>query len=174
MVVFKLQDFGREMLKLIISLSSQGSLITLLSKTTVNSVINTIRNLSQLNISTDIQKSGTFSVQLDTTQDITEQDQCSVILRYVTNVVNERLVAVVRCHESTEQSFVKLLTEVLEHLNLDISMCIGNSIDEAPNMQGQYRGFSALLASQSPNHVHVFCYSHVLNLVLSETTQRID
>ncbi len=74
------------MLKLIISLSSQGSLITLLSKTTVNSVINTIRNLSQLNISTDIQKSGMFSVQLDTTQDITEQDQCSVILRYVTNV----------------------------------------------------------------------------------------
>ncbi len=69
---------------------------------------------------------------------------------------------------------VKLLTEVLEHLNLDISMCIGNSIDEAPNMQGQYRGFSALLASQSPNHVHVFCYSHVLNVVLSETTQMID
>ncbi len=152
----------------------RGSLITLLSKTTVNSLTDTIRNLIQLNISTDIQKSGKFSVQLDTTQDITEQDQCSVILRYVTNVVNERLVAVVRCHESTEQSFVKLLTEVLEHLNLDISMCIGNSIDEAPNMQGQYRGFSALLASQSPNHVHVWCYSHVLNLVLSETTQMID
>ncbi len=110
-----------------------------------------------------------FSVQLDTTQDITGQDQCSVILRYVTNVVNERLVAVVRCHESTGQSFVKLLTEVLEHLNLDISMCIGNSTDGASNMQGQYRGFSALLASQSPNHV--WCYSHVLNLVLSETTQ---
>jgi len=37
-------------------------------------------------------------------------------------------------------------------------------------MQGQYRGFSALLASHSPNHVHVWCYSHVLNLVLSDTT----
>ncbi|KAI2646688.1 Zinc finger MYM-type protein 1 [Labeo rohita] len=38
-------------------------------------------------------------------------------------------------------------------------------------MQGHYRGFSALLASQSPNNVHVWCYSHVLNLMLSDTTQ---
>ncbi len=149
----------------------RGSLITLLSKTTVNSVIDTICNLIQENISTDIKKAGMFSVQLDTTQDITGQDQCSVILRYVTDVVNQRLVAVVRCHASTGQSFVNLLTEVLEHLNLDISMCIGNSTDGASNMQGQYRGFSALLASQSPKHIHVWCYAHVLNLVLSDTTK---
>ncbi len=89
----------------------------------------------------------------------------------MTDVVNERLVAVVRCHASTGQSFVNLLTEVLEHLNLDISMCIGNSTDGASNMQGQYRGFSALLASQSPKHIHVWCYAHALNLVLSDTTK---
>lgn len=97
----------------------------------------------------------------------------SVILRYMTDVVNERLVAVIRCatSASTGQSFVKLLTEVLEHLKLDTSMCIGNATDGASNMQGRYRGFSALLASQSPNLVHVWCYAHVLNLVLSDTTQ---
>uniref|UniRef100_A0A3B3S3W6 HAT C-terminal dimerisation domain-containing protein n=1 Tax=Paramormyrops kingsleyae TaxID=1676925 RepID=A0A3B3S3W6_9TELE len=149
----------------------RGSLISLLSKTTVNSVIDTIRNLIQQNISTEIRKAGMFSVQLDTTQDITAQDQYSVILRYVTDVVNERLVAVVRCSASTGQSFVDLLKEVLEHLKLDSSLCIGNATDGASNMQGHYRGFSALLASQSPNHVHVWCYSHVLNLVLSDTTQ---
>lgn len=75
----------------------RGSLISLLSKMTINSVIDTIRNLIQKNISTEIRKAGMFTVQLDTTQDITAQDQCSVILRYVTDVVNERLVAVVRC-----------------------------------------------------------------------------
>jgi len=37
----------------------------------------------------EIQEAGMFSVQIDTTQDITSQDQCSVILRYVTDVVNE-------------------------------------------------------------------------------------
>ncbi|KAJ8386345.1 hypothetical protein AAFF_G00174420 [Aldrovandia affinis] len=60
--------------------------------------------------------------------------------------------------------------EVLDRLKLDKAMCIGNSTDGASNMQGQYRGFSALMASQSPTHVHVWCYAHVLNLVLADTT----
>ena len=50
-------------------------------------------------------------------------------------------------------------------------MCIANATDGASNMQGQYKGFPALMTSQSPNHVHVWCYAHVLNLVLAETTQ---
>ncbi|KAL6466244.1 hypothetical protein MHYP_G00263770 [Metynnis hypsauchen] len=112
-----------------------------------------------------------FSVQLDTTQDITAQDQCSVVLRYVTDTINERLVAVVRCSASTGESFVQLLSDVLDSLNLDKSLCIGNATDGASNMQGRYRGFPSLLALQSPHHVHVWCYAHVLNLVLSDTTE---
>ena len=54
---------------------------------------------------------------------------------------------------------------------LDKSMCIANATDGASNMQGQYKGFPALMTSQSPNYVHVWCYAHVLNLVLAETTQ---
>ncbi|KAJ8406873.1 hypothetical protein AAFF_G00291490 [Aldrovandia affinis] len=111
-----------------------------------------------------------FTVQLDTTQDVTSQDQCAVILRYVTEAVHERLVAVVQCHASTGEYFVDLLSEVLDRLKLDKAMCIGNSTDGASNMQAQYRGFSALMASQSPTHVHVWCYAHVLNLVLADTT----
>ncbi|KAJ3595631.1 hypothetical protein NHX12_004934 [Muraenolepis orangiensis] len=94
-----------------------------------------------------------------------------VVLRYVTDVVHERLVAVVQCSASTGQAFVQLLTEVFQHFKLDGSMCIGNATDGASNMQGQCKGFSALLATQSPTHVHVWCYAHVLNLVLADTTQ---
>ena len=111
-----------------------------------------------------------FSVQIDTTQDITSQDQCSVIVRYVTDVVQERLVAVVKCEASTGQYFVQLLTDVVDKLKLDMSKCIGNATDGASNMQGKYKGFSALLSSKSPNQVHVWCYAHVLNLVLCDTT----
>ncbi|KAJ8263890.1 hypothetical protein GJAV_G00142760 [Gymnothorax javanicus] len=75
----------------------RGSLITLLSKTTVNSVIDALGHLIQESIARDVQKAGMFSVQLDTTQDINGHDQCSVILRYVTEAVQERLVAMVRC-----------------------------------------------------------------------------
>ena len=149
----------------------RGSLVTLLSKSTVNSVIDTILKMIKDNIGTEIQKAGMFTVQLDTTQDITAQDQCSVVLRYVTDTVHERLVAVVRCSSSTGEAFVQLLSDVLDGLNLDKSLCIGNATDGAANMQGRYRGFSSLLSSQSSHHVHVWCYSHVLNLVLSDTTE---
>lgn len=66
-----------------------------------------------------------------------------------------------------------LLTEVLEHLKLDIGLCISNSMNGASNMQGQYRGFSALMADKYPTHQHVWCYAHVLNLVLSDTTHSV-
>lgn len=106
-----------------------------------------------------------FSVQIDTTQDISGKDQCSVILRYVTDVVHERLVAVVSCEASSGRYFGQLVKEVIDTLQLDISNCIGNSTDGVANMQGQYNGFSALLSSHSPNQVHVWCYAHVLNII---------
>uniref|UniRef100_A0A8C6KUE3 DUF4371 domain-containing protein n=1 Tax=Nothobranchius furzeri TaxID=105023 RepID=A0A8C6KUE3_NOTFU len=149
----------------------RGSLVTFLSKTTVNSVIDAIHHLIQENISHEIKKAGMFSVQLDTTQDISSQDQCSIIMRYVTDVVNERLVAVLKCSSSTGQAFVDMLSDVLEKMGLSKTMCIGNVTDGASNMQGHYKGFSSLLSAQSPNQVHVWCYAHVLNLVLANTTQ---
>ena len=148
----------------------RGYFITLLSKNTVNAVITTIQRIMPETISGEIEKAGMFSVQIHTTQDIASQDQSTVILRYVTNVKHERLVAVVKCEASIGQYFVQLLTEVVEKLKLDMSKCIGNATDGAANMQDQYKGFSALLSTKSPNHVHVCCYAHVLNLVLADTT----
>ncbi|KAJ3587833.1 hypothetical protein NHX12_011428 [Muraenolepis orangiensis] len=37
-------------------------------------------------------------------------------------------------------------------------------------MQGQYKGFSTLLSAESPDQVHIWCYAHILNLVLGDTT----
>ena len=100
---------------------SRGSLVTFMSKTTVNSVTDTVKLLIQESIFSEIQEAGMFSVQIDTTQDITSQDQCSVILRYETDVVNERLIALVKCEKSTGQHFVNLLTEVMDKLKLDMT-----------------------------------------------------
>ena len=75
----------------------RGSLVTLLSKTTVNSVVTIIRDNIRQWISSDIKDM--FAVELDTTQDISTQDQCSVVIRYVDSTANikERLVAVLKC-----------------------------------------------------------------------------
>ncbi len=155
-----------------VSRRGRGSLITLLSKTTVNNIITTIQQTMQATMARQIENAGMFSVQIDTTQDITTQDQCSVIVRYVTDDnIHERLVAVVKCEASTGQCFVQVLTDALERMKLDLSSCISNSTDGAASMQGKYKGFIALLSAKSPNQVHVWCYAHVLNLVLADTTE---
>lgn len=134
--------------------TGRGSLVTLLSKTTVNKIINVIKVLIQDVIATEVQEAGMFSVQIDTTQDLTSKDQCAVVLHYVTNVVNERLLCVIDCESSTGQHFVELLKQTLEKVGINIKNCVGNSTDGAANMQGQYKGFIALLSAEAPDQVH--------------------
>lgn len=149
----------------------RGSTVTFLSKTTINMVISAVQHLIQEVIAKEVTEAGMFSVQIDTTQDITSQEQCSIVLRYVKDTVQERLLAVVKCEATTGHYFVQMLAEVMEKCNVDISNGISNATDGASNMQGQYRGFATLLSSKAPNQVHVWCYAHGLNLVLADTTE---
>lgn len=84
-----------------------------------------------------------------------------------------RPVAVIKCEASPGQHFVQVVSEVLENMNLDNKQCTGNSTDRASNMQGQYKDFSTLLSAKSLNQVHVLCYAHILNLVLTDTTESV-
>jgi len=150
----------------------RGASLTFISKTTVNMVIDSISYLMKKSISDEIRDAVMFSVQLDTTQDISVQDQCSIILRYVNyKGIQERLLAVITVQQSTGKSFSDMLQGVLADNGLDVMKCIGNATDGAANMQGQFNGFSAWLEKSTPNQVHVWCYSHILNLVIIDSTK---
>lgn len=56
-----------------------GGLITFLSKTTINYVIDAIKDEMMKKISAEIKEAGMYSVQIDTTMDVSIKDQCSVI-----------------------------------------------------------------------------------------------
>ncbi|XP_066959233.1 zinc finger MYM-type protein 1-like [Macrobrachium rosenbergii] len=116
----------------------RGSFVSFLSKTTVNNILSTIQQIIQESIANEVHKARMFSAQIDTTQDLTSQDQCAVVLRYVTDVIHERLVAVVNCEATTGEYFVQILKNVLEKLKLYVSNCIGNATDGVSNMQGHF------------------------------------
>jgi len=122
----------------------RGSLVTLPSKTTVNKVISVISLLIQQSIAEEVKEAGMYSVQLDTTQDLTSKNQCAIIVRYLTDVINEKLIAVIDCQSSTGENLVVLLKKVLEKNGIDIKKCIGNSTDGAANMQGQVQGIFSI------------------------------
>jgi hypothetical protein len=47
----------------------RGSLVTMMSKTTENKVIEVIRMLIQQTVAVEVRKAGMFSIQMGTTQD---------------------------------------------------------------------------------------------------------
>ena len=98
---------------------------------------------------------------MDSTQDITSADKCSVILRFVRENVEEQLLAVVDSHSETGTNLYSLLKDVLQKQNTDVSKCISNSTDRATNMSGQYNGFTAFLEKESSGHIHTWCYAHL-------------
>ena len=116
-----------------------------------------------------VREAGIYSVQIDSTQD-TSTDKCSVILRFVRENVEDRLLAVVDSHSAIGADLCNLLKEVLQKQNIDVSICISDSTDGASNMSRQYNGFTAFLEKESPGHIHTWCYAQVLNLVLCDVT----
>lgn len=112
-------------------------------------MIDVISLLIQQTIAGEVRKARMFSIQLDTTQDITSKDQCVIVLRYVTEV-HERLIAVIDCEASNGEYFVQLVRKTLEKVGIDLKR-VGNPTDGAANMQGQYKGFSACSMQCLPN-----------------------
>ena len=87
-------------------------------------------------ISNSVREAGIYSVEIDSTQDITSTDKCSVILRFVGENVKERLLAVVDSHSATGADLCNLLKEVLQKQNIDVSKCISDSTNGASKMSG--------------------------------------
>ena len=121
-------------------------------------------------ISNSIREAGIYSVQIDSTQNKTSTDKCSVFLRFVRKGVEERLLAVVESHSATGAELCELIKGVLANQNIDVSKCISDSTDGASNMSRQYKGFTAFLKKESPDHIHTWCYAHVVNLLLCNAT----
>lgn len=86
------------------------------------------------------------------------------------NVI-ERLLALVPSHSGSGQGLFDLVKGVFEEHRIDIKMCVSNSTDGAAACHGQYNGFRAKLAAAVDTSVHVWCYAHVLNLVVIDSTK---
>ena len=151
-----------------------GGLVTFLSKTTINYITDAVSQLIKSAITKELKKAVIYSVQLDTTQDITVVDQCSIIVRYVVGTkIYERLKGMVKCTSSKGVDFVNLLLNTLKQMGINPKNCVGNSTDGPANMKGVYNGFSTKLNDITLTQTHIWCYAHVLNLVISDATNKI-
>jgi hypothetical protein len=129
-------------------------------------------------MSEEINSADMYSIQIDTTQDISVIDICSVVIRYISQnnlqslepTVFEIAISFLSPKKTTGLALCDLVSSNLSENNIDIKQRIGSSTEGASNMIGQYKGFSLWLEKESPNQIHIWCYAHCLNLIILEAT----
>jgi len=155
------------------STKGRGSLVTLLSKTTVNKVIMAIgqsmKNRMRKELGDQI-----FSIQVDSTQDIGTSDQAAICIRYICEgEIKERLFALLRVEKSTGKALYELLKSCFLTYNIDFKNIVGESFDGAANMRGEFNGLHAYIKNQNAKSVYVWCHAHILNLCICDSCENI-
>lgn len=115
------------------SKKGRGSLVTFLSKHFINDkLIIPIGKAIQNAIINDIRECQHFSIMIDSTQDVSVMDQLAICVRYIHGgVVQERLLSLVICHDSSGNALFELLNEELQNLRLSINYIVACSFDGA-------------------------------------------
>lgn len=103
-----------------------------------------------LEITSRIKKSRYYSISLDSTPDEGHIDQLTLVFRYMekTNPV-ERFVKFMPNQGHKAQEMFDGLVKFLNEHAIDMSLCRGQSFDNASAMSGRYNGFQAKVTSQN-------------------------
>lgn len=139
-----------------------------LSKTTCHEFITIMANKIRELILDDIKKAEYFGLSVDSTPDLSNVDQLTIIIRYVSpddGEPVERFLAFLAIKSHTGRELATKVLNYLEKQNVDFDLCRGQSYDNAANMTGRYNGMQAKLREENEFAVFVPCSGHSLNLV---------
>ncbi|XP_008182762.1 zinc finger MYM-type protein 1-like [Acyrthosiphon pisum] len=149
----------------------RGSLVTFLSKTTINKIINLISQWIQEEIGKEVKKVKFYSLLMDSTQDVSVTDQLAVCVRYVIQTeVKERLIKFLPVQLSKAIDLYNLIKNILEDIGLSLSNIVSQAYDGAANLSGIHNGLQALIKKDAPQSIHIHCFSHLLNLTLTQAS----
>ncbi|XP_050302058.1 52 kDa repressor of the inhibitor of the protein kinase-like isoform X2 [Anthonomus grandis grandis] len=112
-----------------------------------------------------------FSVSVDSTPDISHQDQLTIILRYCNSkgLPFERFIGFYDNIGHGAQELEQCVMDMLKTFNLDIQNCRGQSYDNASNMSGRFSGLQARIKAHNELAIYVLCAGHSLNLVVQNS-----
>lgn len=147
----------------------RGSLVTFISKTTINKIITLISNFIQLEIGKEAREAKFFSLLVDSSQDVSVTDQLAICIRYVVKCeIKERLIKFLPVDSSKAADLYTTIKNALEHVGLSLTNIVSQAYDGAANLSGIHRGLQALIKKDAPNSIHTHCFSHILNLTLTQ------
>lgn len=141
------------------------------SPTSQNEMIHCSAQYVQEKIIKEVKASKYFAVCLDTTPDSSNEDQLSIIIRYVDSNghINEDLLDFIHARDMTLGGLFESLKSVLDKFQLKMVNIRGQGYDGCSTMSGCYSGVQARVREicESVNFVH--CHAHRLDLVIVDT-----
>lgn len=128
-------------------------------------------------ILSEIKKSGMFAVIIDTTTDLAKLEQLAFVIRFVTynGTIQERLVALEVARDASGRGLFNSFSDICAKYELEWKKeLIAQSYDGASTMQGEYQGLRSHIQSQNPRAVYIWCFAHILNLVIDVCESNVD
>lgn len=166
-----------DILKQIINMP-KGS-IKYLSSQIQNEIIHCLATKLKTTLISKIKMAPFYSIIIDTTQDISKNDQLSEVYRYIKINKNEKSEPIsieieevfLGFSEVTDHTAAGLSSKILQLLknnNMDLSHCRGQGYDGASVMSGKHGGVQTLIRQKQPNALYVHCATHNLNLAIND------
>jgi hypothetical protein len=94
-----------------------------------------------------------------------------LVVRYVyQEKINERLLSLEVASDTTGRGLYELFSGIMEKygINWKINL-IARAYDRVASMQSEYSGVRTLVQSENPKAIYVWCFVHLLNLVIVAT-----
>ena len=128
-----------------------------------------------------------FSILVDVLRDISQEDQMTIVLRYVDKkgIVTERFLSIVPVADTTVLSLeapikkkptVLSLKVAIESLfckhELSLSRLRGQGYDGTSFMQDEFNGLQALIPRENKSAFYVHCFAHQLHSTLVAVAQK--
>lgn len=172
-LVVLLAEYSPVLSSYITLLKDKGKSITsLISWQRQNQLIDAISNSINNSISQEVEAACIFSISVETTFDISRQEQVSFIVRYVdesNGMIYERLLAMSSTASTKSETLFNIFKEVFNKTCLNWKKhLIGQSYDGAANMRGEYNGLQFKIKNENPHAIYIWCWAHRLNLVVEQ------
>jgi hypothetical protein len=147
--------------------------VSYLSSIICDEFLSLMNNLVLRKIVAEIIEAKYFSIIVDSTPDISKQDQLTVVIRYIKPNGNseERFLTFLSSVGHKGEQMEEALIDKFKELDIDIKNCRGQAYDNASNMSGIYNGLQACIKKYSKNANFVPCAAHSLNLIGSNAAE---
>ena len=136
-----------------------GKNATYLSWQIQNEIIECCNKIILKSLVNSVKKSKFFSIIVDETTDISNVEQMSICLRYISTdlKLQECFLQFVPMQATTSESIYNSILSFLKDNELDINLLRGQGYDGAASMAGKFNGVQAKIRQLNPKALYVHC-----------------